>query len=36
MDVGVPGAPFDRMQQQTKDDWLMFDWQTGLTGDPTL
>lgn len=30
------GAPFDRMQQQTKDNWLMFDWQTGLTGDPTL
>lgn len=30
------GAPFDRIQQQTRDNWLMFDWQTGLSGDPTL
>jgi uncharacterized protein YukE len=30
------GTPMDRMHQQTKDNWLMFDWQTGLTGDPTL
>lgn len=30
------GAPFDRMRQQTKDDWFMYEWQTGLTGDPTL
>lgn len=27
---------FDRMRQQTKDNWFMFEWQTGLTGDPTL
>lgn len=30
------GTPMDRMRQQTKDNWLMFDWQTGLTGDATL
>lgn len=30
------GGPFDRMRQQTKDDWLMYGWQTGLTGDPRL
>lgn len=30
------GAPFDRMRQQTKNDWFMYEWQTGLTGDPTL
>ncbi|KTR04583.1 alpha/beta hydrolase [Curtobacterium luteum] len=30
------GAPFDRMRQQTKDNWFMYEWQTGLTGDPTL
>jgi len=29
------GAPFDRMRQQTKDNWFMYEWQTGLTGDPT-
>lgn len=29
------GSPFDRMRQQTKDNWFMFEWQTGLTGDPT-
>ena len=30
------GGPFDRMRQQTKDDWLMYGWQTGGTGDPML
>ncbi|MBM7801109.1 uncharacterized protein YukE [Curtobacterium luteum] len=34
--VPEAGKPFDRMRQQTKEDWFMYEWQTGLTGDPTL
>ncbi|ROP72259.1 alpha/beta hydrolase family protein [Curtobacterium sp. PhB115] len=35
-EIPEQGGPFDRMRQQTEDDWLMFGWQTGLTGDPRL
>ncbi|MBT2504055.1 alpha/beta hydrolase [Curtobacterium sp. ISL-83] len=30
------GNPLDRVQRQTKDNLLMFDWQTGLPGGPIL
>ncbi|MFJ7286702.1 alpha/beta hydrolase [Curtobacterium sp. NPDC098951] len=35
-EIPEAGAPFDRMRQQTEDNWFMYQWQTGLTGDPTL
>ncbi|MFJ4220802.1 alpha/beta hydrolase [Curtobacterium luteum] len=34
--VPESGTPFNRMRQQTKDNWFLYEWQTGLTGDPTL